>query len=266
MNTLAVIGNISRDLAAYPDGRQFEQLGGAAFYIARAAANAGFDAAPISVIGADLSWISSDPRLANIDLADVKIAAGKSCAFKLAYTTTGELVSIASSFGVAHSLTRHSLDTIGDHSRYHVSCRRPLDARAVLSRLAREQAPFSADFHMASASGLIKATTPFLCHAEIVFVNAAEYAALTRLIDPGSLVTAVVSDGPRPVVVLRHGHPVATVSPARITPVEVTGAGDTLAGTYLARAASGDSPTSALRAAVAAASLAVMEPGLAMQA
>ncbi len=264
MSTLAVIGNISRDLAVYPDGRRFEQLGGAAFHVARAAVKAGVPAAPISVIGADLRWIHSDPRLANIDLTDVRLAVGKSCTFKLTYTATGELSSIASSFGVARWLTRHSLDTLGGRTRYHVSCRRPLDAQAVLSRLAREQTPFSADFHIASASALIKSTAPFLCQAEVVFVNAAEYSALTGLIDPNSLAAVVVSDGPRPVLLHRYGRRVAEVSPARIDPVEVTGAGDTLAGTFLARVTSGDPPAVALRVAVAAASLAVTEPGLAI--
>ena len=88
MSELAVLGNISRDLAIYPDGRQFELIGGAALHVAQAASRAGLAAAPVSVIGADLGWIRGDPRLARLDLTSVKVVPGPSCAFTLTYTGT----------------------------------------------------------------------------------------------------------------------------------------------------------------------------------
>ncbi len=78
MSGLAVIGNISRDLAVYPGGRRFELLGGAALHVARAAARAGIASAPVSVIGADLAWVRTDPRLAGLDFTNVKVVPGRS--------------------------------------------------------------------------------------------------------------------------------------------------------------------------------------------
>lgn len=264
MTGLAVIGNISRDRAVYADGRRFELLGGAALHVARAASRAGLASAPVSVIGTDLGWIYADPRLADIDLTHVKTATGASCAFALTYTAAGKLARVDCAFGAAESLTSHCLAVIGQHSSYHVCCRRPLDVPAVLGRLARDGLEFSTDFHLASAGDLIAAAVPFLPHATAVFVNAAEFAILKTLTDPADLAAVVVSDGPREVILLRHGSPTAAIWPPDYSPVEVTGAGDTLAGAFLAGRARGLGDGDALRAGVTAASQSVRAPGLAI--
>jgi sugar/nucleoside kinase (ribokinase family) len=262
VSVLAVLGNISRDLAIYPGGRRFEALGGTALHVARAAALAGLAAAPVSVIGTDLSWIRGDPRLAGIDLAGVKVADGPSCAFTLTYTHAGELASTGCSFGVAESLTAHCLAAIGHHRGYHVCCRRPLRVRAVLSRLASAGLTFSADFHLASAGELIAEAVTFLPQARVIFVNAAEFTTLATLTDPARLAACVISDGPREVTMLRHGTITAVIRPPSTSPVEVTGAGDTLAGTFLAGVARGLGDGAALQAAVTAAAQSVQSPGL----
>jgi len=264
VSELAVLGNISRDLAIYPGGRQFELLGGAALHVAQAASRAGLAAAPVSVIGADLGWIRGDPRLAGLDLTSVKVVPGPSCAFTLTYTGAGKLAGIDCSFGAAESLTSHCLTAIGHHGQYHVCCRRPLGVRAVLGRLARAGLIFSADFHIASARELISAAAPFLPQARVVFVNAAEFTTLTALTDPACLAAVVISDGPREVILIRHGDAAVTIRPPDTFAAEVTGAGDTLAGTFLASVARGLGDGDALRAAVAAAARSIRGPGLAI--
>ncbi len=262
MNTFAVIGNISCDIAIYPDGRRFESLGGAALHVARAAAVAGLTCAPVSVVGADLSWIRSDPRLHSLDLSHVTVLPGRSCTFTLSYGSAGKLERVDSSFGVAESLTGHSLSVIGSHHRYHVCCRLPLDVPAVLGCLAEAGLAFSTDFHLASAASLIRAAGPFLPQSVAVFVNAAEFAILSEMFDPARLAAVVVSDGPGKVILLRHGRLIATSRPPHASPVEVTGAGDTLTGTFLARVACGQDDEEALRAAVVAATQSTRAPGL----
>ncbi len=264
MSQLAVLGNISRDLAIYPDGRRFELLGGAALHVARAAFRAGLAAAPVSVIGADLGWIRGDPRLAGLDLTSVKVVPGPSCAFTLTYAGAGKLASIDCSFGAAESLTSHCLTEIGRHGQYHVCCRRPLLVSAVLERLARAGLMFSTDFHLASATEMISAAAPFLPHARVVFVNAAEFTTLASLTDPACLAVVVISDGPGEVTLLRHGEATVTIRPPQTSAAEVTGAGDTLAGTFLASVACGLGDGDALRAAVTAAALSIRGPGLAI--
>jgi sugar/nucleoside kinase (ribokinase family) len=257
-----VIGNISRDRVAYPGGRTAQLLGGAALHVALAATSAGFPAAPAAVIGTDLKWITSDPRLAAMDLSRVRVMRGDSCAFSLAYDDAGAITSTSASFGVSENLTSHALDVLGSCPAWHVCCRRPLAAQAILGRLATTGAPFSADFHLASATQLMTSVQANLPGATAVFVNTAELAILERVIDPRALRLVVVSDGPRPAMVLRHGEVTASALPQAVRVMEVTGAGDTLAGTFLAAAAHGLSDGDALRAAVLAAAEAVARPGL----
>jgi sugar/nucleoside kinase (ribokinase family) len=262
VETLGVIGNISRDRAIYPGGHHVEMLGGAALHVALAATRAGLPSAPVAVIGRDLGWIRDDVRLTAMDLGYVEVTRGRSCSFRLTYDESGHLTGTGSSFGVAAHLTRHALDVVGRHRSYHVCCRRPLDVPVVLGRLVGARIPFSVDFHLASAAVTMPAADAAIAHASVVFVNAAEFTTMGQVTDPARLKAVVISDGPRPVSMLRFGRIVASVLPPDASVIEVTGAGDTLAGTFLGARARGLGDQPALEAAVSAASEAVSAPGL----
>jgi sugar/nucleoside kinase (ribokinase family) len=263
---LGVIGNISRDVATYPGGRRVEMLGGAALHVALAATSAGLPAAPISVIGTDLDQIATDQRLTGVDLRHVNVVPGESSLFRLTYDASGRLTSTRASFGVAAGLTRHVLSVLGPHHGCHVCCRRPLDATVILSRLTAMCIPFSVDFHLASASVIMPAVRGALPHAKAVFVNAAEFAILAQVMDPRGLGMIVISDGPHTATVLRYGQEVASAVPPAISVTEVTGAGDTLTGTFLAASTQGLACQAALQEAVNAASQAAASPGLSISA
>jgi sugar/nucleoside kinase (ribokinase family) len=254
---LGVIGNISRDHVTYPTGRGAWLLGGAALHLSLAATRAGLAAAPTSVIGTDLGWVTSDPRLGALDMSGVKVVSGSSCAFGLTYDHDGAVTGTNASFGVSQSLTGHALSLLGSRQAWHVCCRRPLDAQAVLGHLTSAGTPFSADFHLASAADLMRAARTALTQATAVFVNAAEFAVLSRAVDARDLPLVVVSDGPRPAVSVRRGRVTATAMPPVTVVAEVTGAGDTLAGTFLAAVAAGMNDQDALQAGVSAAAEAV---------
>jgi fructose-1-phosphate kinase PfkB-like protein len=104
----------------------------------------------------------------------------------------------------------------------------------------------------------------FLPYAETVFINAAEFGVLCTAYDPHQSPAIVVSNGPHLATLLRHGHVTATAQPPQAAVSEVTGAGDTLAGTFLAVAAAGLSDADALDAAVNAATRAAGSPGVAI--
>ncbi|MBO0801465.1 MAG: carbohydrate kinase family protein [Nocardiopsaceae bacterium] len=263
---LGVIGNISRDLAVYPSGRSVGLLGGAALHVSLAAARRGLSAAPVAVIGTDLAWITGDARLSGLNMSTVKVVPGESAVFRLTYDDADRVTGTGASFGAAEALTGHALSALGARSyhSWHVCCRRPLSAPLILSRLAETGAPFSADFHVASATEIVPSVATTLPRASAVFVNAEEYTVLSRSTDPGGLPLVVVSDGPRVAVVLRYGQVTARATPPSVAVAEVTGAGDALAGTFLAAAARGASDDDALRTAVAAAAAAVAGPGLAL--
>ncbi|HEY0935940.1 MAG TPA: carbohydrate kinase family protein [Trebonia sp.] len=259
---LGVIGNISRDRVIRPGGRASELLGGAALHVALAATRAGLRAAPAAVIGTDLRWIASDPRLAALDLSLVRVVPGNSCAFRLSYDADDRLSGTISSFGAAEELTRHALSVLASCPAWHVCCRRPLDAASALERLAAVGLPFSIDFNLASARELVPAAGASIGRASAVFVNTAELDILSEVTSLRDLALVVVSDGPRPAAALRRGQLVASATPPRVAATEVTGAGDVLAGTFLAAAARGLSDQDCLRQAVGAAADAVTRPGL----
>jgi sugar/nucleoside kinase (ribokinase family) len=266
MPTLGVIGNISIDTVLYPGGQQYELLGGAALHVALAAAHAGLHASPVSVIGDDLTHLHTDPRLAEVDLARVLTVGGTSTRFEITYNPDGTVTHVTSKFGVAEVLTEHAITVIAgwEFDHWHICCRRPLNTARVLAKLVAAELPFSLDFHLASAAEQITAAATALPHATTVFVNTTEHKTLIRLAGdllPESL-PVIVSDGPRPVTLLRYGRPTATATPDASQVGEVTGAGDTLAGTFLAATACGASDHDALQTAVAAASAKARRPGL----
>jgi len=259
---IGVIGNISRDLVSHPNRRIKELLGGAALHVALAANRAGLCAAPTAVIGTDLQWITRDPRFAALDLSDVKVSSGESCAFRLTYDAEGQLVSTVASFGVAEELTDHALSVLTTRPAWHVCCRRPLDAPLIFDRLASFRKPFTADFNLASARALMPAMRAVLGRASVVFVNAAELGILRQAVHLRDLCQVVVSNGPRPALVLRRGQVCARAMPPQVAVAEVTGAGDVLAGTFLAAMARGLDDQDSLQLAVSAAAEAITHHGL----
>jgi hypothetical protein len=145
MSSLGVVGNISQDWAYYSDGRVYKTLGGAALHVALAAAQAGLRAAPVAVVGDDLTWVMDDDRFSLIDLTSVRVRSGPSCVFHLCYDAAGQLGDVECDYGVSTSLTAHALSVIGLHDQYHVCCRRPLDVPRVLARCTEK--PSSPDFY-----------------------------------------------------------------------------------------------------------------------
>lgn len=265
--TLGVIGNVSIDTIHRPDGTSHHQLGGAALYLALAAADSGVAASPISVIGDGLASLHTDHRLDGLDLAHVVTVPGPDCRFHLTYDHDGQVTSVRSNYGVAEYLTGHALTAVAgsEFDHWHVACRRPLDTAQIVGRLAAAELSFSVDFHLASAIEQIRAVSALLPRASVVFVNTTEHQALARHVDLDAVAAVVVSDGPGQVRLRRHGKPITSAAPPTITVEEVTGAGDVLAGTFLALTTRGVADRDALTAAAAAASRHVASPGLRYQ-
>ncbi|MFI9626425.1 PfkB family carbohydrate kinase [Streptomyces sp. NPDC052042] len=261
---LDVIGNISRDLTRYPDHRGGSRLGGAALLLSLAAAKAGRRAVPVCVLGNDLAHLPKAPGLDTLDWSARAQADGMSTTFDLEYDLQGELVAVGTDYGVAEGLTEHALRHVDLHPRgtYHVCCRRPLDVAAVLDRLARDGTNFSVDFFLPSAEAMIRAAASWLPKATTLFVNAAEHRLLEQVINSRALPEVVITDGPRAAVVRRFGRLVASAVPPPHPAREVSGAGDTLAGTYLARRSQGATTAQALAEATAAAARYVAAPSL----
>ncbi|MBL7261597.1 carbohydrate kinase family protein [Paractinoplanes lichenicola] len=238
MTRLGVVGNISRDAAEHPE-HQHHLLGGAALYIALAAVRAAVTAAPVSVIGHDLAKELQRPEPARLDLSRIAIVDQPSCRFHLTYDQQGTLTSVEASYGAAEQLTAHALEHLNGFEHVHVCCRRPLDPVPVLAALAEREQDFSVDFITASAADMIAATARFLPHARVVFADVSEYATLAHLVNLEDLRTVTVTDGPRPASLYRRGRLAARATVQPSPALEVTGAGDTFTGTFLARVLNG---------------------------
>lgn len=253
---LGVAGNISIDRSNRDGNSGTTSIGGAALYVALAAARAGLTSRPLSLVGTDLHVIRYHPILTILDLSGVRTVAGRSAFFTLTYDTDGVLISTEAEYGASAHLTAHVLEQIRVRrdGYYHVCCRRPLDIAKVLNVLAHPATPFSLDFFLPSAAESITAAASALPMAQVIFVNAAEYDLLADAVPTRDLREVLVTNGSRPAQLIRYGRCVARVTPPRVVSVDVTGSGDTLAGTFLAARAAGIHDTGALDRAVRAAS------------
>ncbi|MBG0568723.1 carbohydrate kinase family protein [Actinoplanes aureus] len=261
MSRLGVIGNISRDTAEHP-GQHRHLLGGAALYISLAAARAGVSAAPVSVIGNDLADALRLPQLTLLDLTAIAVADQPSCSFHLRYDRQGALIAVDAIYGAADQLTTHALEHLHRFEHVHVCCRRPLDPVPVLAALVERRQPFSVDFITASAADMITATAPYLRHARTVCTDIGEYAILTGAVPADHLRAVTVTDGPRPAVLYRHGEVAARTPVQPAVVIEVTGAGDTFTGTFLAATLQGVPETLALSRATQAATRRIATAGI----
>ncbi|MEU7560269.1 carbohydrate kinase family protein [Streptomyces eurythermus] len=257
MQRTIVIGNISLDHIHRPGHLPVHQLGGAALHLATAAARAGLPVAPAAAVGSDLARLPDDPRLPPLDWTLLHHAPQPSAAFTIHYDEAGTVAAVDTTYGASEHLTAHALHLIDRYPQaaFHVSCRHPLHIPAVLPALVVRSCTFSLDFHLPSAPQLIPAATPWLHHAITIFVNAEEHALLTLAAGPRPCPEVVISDGPRPARIVCNGRALSPVTPPSLpTARQITGAGDTLAGTYLAHRARGIPPATALTRAVKAAS------------
>jgi sugar/nucleoside kinase (ribokinase family) len=256
LNQLGVVGNISIDRSNRDGISDTTSIGGAALYVALAAARAGLASRPLSLVGTDLNTIWHHPLFSTLDLSGVRTVAGRSTVFTLAYDANEVLVGAEADYGVSAQLTDHALEQIRARRDgcYHVCCRRPLDITRVLDVLVRAVTPFSLDFFLPSAVESITAAASALPMAQVVFVNAAEYDLLTTAVSTRDLREVLVTDGPRPAQLIRSGRCVLRVTPPQVSTIDVTGCGDTLAGTFLAARTAGFNDAVALEWAVRAAS------------
>lgn len=262
MTELAVIGNISRVKSCYQGGRTCEFVGGGAFHVALASASAGILTSPISLVGTDLRWLWNVPLSSNLDLSFVDVLRGESSRFEITYDAEGAVKEIECRYGVATDLVLHARQLIGRHKQYHVCCRQPLSPEDVLADLVRTKVSFSVDFYVSSAVEMIARCVPFLPHANACFFNSREYELLCNHLEPDCLECVVVSDGSRAVHIFRYGKQVARILPRAMTPLEVTGAGDTLAGTLIAAWWHGFDDVTAGRMAIDAATSSLAGPAL----
>ena len=230
---LAVVGNISRDIAWQGTEKRGPFFGGAGLNIAVAIARCGKRPQLISVLGhQDVGLLREIDHL--IDTTRVSTMPGDTCQFEMRYTEQGILKELSSRFGVAVFIDSYLQDIDFSPVHHHICCRAPLNAAATLERLVAARIPFSLDFIASSASQQMSNCNMWIEFAECICVNRQEFQMLQEIYDVAKVKKLVVTSGSGPVVVFHYGKEISRHVCSEQEFYDVTGAGDTFAGTFLA--------------------------------
>jgi cytidine kinase len=272
--SVVIVGPLAFDDVQAPAGRRSGLLGGSGAYAGIAAAKHG-PVALVSIAGSDLDDVMLEPvRRAGVDLAGLQRVAGRTLRWTGSYTA-----------GLTESEVRNA--DLGVVQRWDpVVPEAARDARHVLlantdpAVQARALDQLRPDVVLLDTMDQWirerrRAFEAMIVRATIVSLNEAELVQLTGERDVIAAGRLLVGRGPRAVVVKRGAHGATLVTrdghyalPAYpIAAIDPTGAGDALAGAFIARLARDgriDEPglREALAAGMAAASFAVASFGL----
>ena len=261
---IIVVGSTARVLLVAPSFRA-ETLGGSGFNIATAITAAGTKARLVTVVGTDLSTEESAALRRITNEPELRTVHGPTCRFQFRTVSEGCGPEIVSDFGVGEELTQHALAFSYEGRNLHVCCRTPLNAGAVLRHaLLRRPATVSIDLIETSIVQKLGEIEPYLPAIDWAFLNEREYAVAAPFLAGAFVGRLVVTYGARGACVIEAGKVMIDVraSPAHSEVVDTTGAGDTLAGTFLGCLISGCNTRDALRRGVHAGTQAVTAAGV----
>lgn len=247
-------------------GSAVEAAGGVVANAAVACARAGGSATFLGQLGEDGAgrMVAASLREAGVDVA-AGVAPAGTCRVVILIEPHGEkrlLLYPGGSMYPARSLAeRQKLDGFGwMHTAVY-----DIDAAALLAGRCRAAGiPWSVDLEPATIPDDVDAIRPFVGGAEVVFVNA---RAATRLGQPVERLRAlgarsiVLTRGPDGAVLVAADGETTTAPALPIRAVDTTGAGDCLAGWFVAGRLEGLPASEALRRAVVAATLSCARPG-----
>ena len=240
---LVVAGKLAIDELSFEGTPHTPVLGGSAAHVAIAAATLGSKVAIVSAIGNDfppkfLQMLESK----DVDLSGVRKKPGRSSHFWADFTQNGKMNSYQLHFGVGNQLSFRSFsERIKKAQAVHLGILPPHLQRALIKRVHGKNKLLSMTTIFHQAKTLRNEIMPQLPFLNILFLNSAEAMFLTQLDDPrqaiahlGELVPIVVvtqgSDG----CLVNHKGKVQHVASYHSKVVDVTGAGDSFAGAFLA--------------------------------
>ncbi|MGW3951143.1 carbohydrate kinase family protein [Streptomyces sp. NPDC004752] len=273
MATALFCGDIAFDVALrvprFPDPDQkthaFENLvsaGGVAANSAVACTRQGIDTALLAVVGDDVFGVHAVGHLAarGVDVTGVTTTPGTTALSVCTLAEDGEKRLVYTSSVSQYpppERVRHA--ELAGVDWIHTSCLDPEGAALLAERARAAGIPMSIDLEPVALAHGTDALAPALYGAAVVFLNERATAEIGDVqgFSARHRLKSVVRTGGSRGAALTYGSGEITVPPppaGRI--VDTTGAGDCLAGVYIARSLSGSDPHSALRAAVASATYA----------
>ena len=248
LRSLVVYGHVGFDVNSKA-GRVTRTIGGAAYYASMAAAAQGAVVDLVTVLGSDFP--KAELALGRLRLAAVPTVDRPSAVFAQTYDEAGEVVAFEGRLNACELLTPNSIPLASSNPGVVLITTMPTDYQAeAIGRL-----------HADGFDGIVAIDTALsyvgdfgvLLRREgqrigVTFVNAVEYEALAA--PPPSAIT-VVKRGSQGASLLQNGRWIHVPGHAADPVVTVTGAGDVLAGAFLAMLLSGIPTIQALEQAVA---------------
>lgn len=240
---LVVAGKLAIDELSFEGTPHTPVLGGSAAHVAIAAATLDSKVAVVSAIGNDfppkfLQMLESK----EIDLSGVGQKSGRSSHFWADFNKNGTMNSYQLHFGVGNQLSFRSFsERIKNARAVHLGILPPQLQRALIKRVQGKNKLLSMTTIFHQAKTLRNGIMPQIPFLDILFLNSTEAMFLTQLDDPrkaiehlGELVPIIVvtqgSDG----CLVNHQGKVQHVASYHSKEIDVTGAGDSFAGAFIA--------------------------------
>lgn len=250
---VAVIGDIAWNHDITPLGNKISP-GGAAYYSAVGAARFSEKVGVVAKIGRDFDTELLTRK--GIDIEGVRVInGGKTCQFVIVQhgDNTREFTAQRGVAGIVE--TAILPDTYMSAKFIHLPTQLPEHALTWLDVLASHR-HVSVDSFEKFVKEFPELTKQMFCKASLIFANEVEFEIVRQL---GETVfdTPIVLKKGKDGAAYIHGKDIIMVPAPMITPIDTTGAGDVLAGAFLAQRANGVSIEISLEQAVRAASLSV---------
>lgn len=232
---LAVIGNISIDTINYHDQRKVSFWGGAGLNIAIAVKKAKASVALISLVGEKSELIIEYINQLGINDLVLKDLSKKNCEFEIFYDDTDKLNKITYEFGVMNSINTYlEYFDYSSYDFYHVCCKNPLKSVFCIEKIIKSRKKFSLGFIKSSILKQISEIGENIYFADFIFINNEELDILKEYCDLRKINLLIVTNGSNPVRVFKNGFlQNEYICKPKKNVIDVTGAGDTIIGSFL---------------------------------
>ena len=248
-NALVVYGHVGFDVSTV--GTEVTRtVGGSAYYAAMAAVAQGAQVHLVSILGADFPEVA--PNLGRLDVSASRRKTGPSAVFTQTYDDQNEMTAFEGRLNVCADLDPEfiPLRTASPSAILLTTAPPSQQARALEWLQAQEfHGLIAIDTCLAYVTEFGDLLQRISCGIGVLFVNAAEYEALAQR--PLLCARTVVKSGRQGASLFENGVWSHLLAPVAEQCRAITGAGDVLAGAFLAGFLNGESSADALARAVA---------------
>lgn len=240
---LVVVGKLAIDELSFKGKSYPPVLGGSAAHVSLAAATVGSKVAIVSSIGEDFpEEFLKQLRGKGIDLSGVSKRSGSSSRFWANFNTNGSMTRYGLHFGVGNQFSLRHFSRLIKHTRaIHLGILPPFLQRRFIQRVMGQKKLLSMTTIFHQAKSLKNRILPQLPSLNLLFLNEQEAQYLTdradtseAIIKLGEMVPIVVVTKGATGCLINDNGAISKVPSFYVNQIDVTGAGDSFAGAFLA--------------------------------